>query len=212
MKYGFIWFLHLDKVIQFARIAVIPCLVWGFLAKIHSIFFALSWVLFFVSLLITLCTFFMHIPSTEKVEKAISQCERDFVEKQKTDFCKHRNVEILELKCFAANKGMRLCRKINERKIYDTLCMLAWVQTNEGLWLAYEEKPLWIDAPSNRGCYEIKNSEEFQVFKSPAGLGEVKLSFEIERDSFCVSCRDDYHCRDFINKYNISVIEKEEHF
>ena len=207
MKYGFIWFLHLDTPLQIARIAVIPCFLNGFFARIGSLSFFLSWAFFLISLLITLCTFFMHIPSTEKVEKFIFQYEKDFLERQKTEFRSHKNVEVLELKCFAANKGIRMSRKISERRIFDTLVLFAWVETQEGLWLAYDEKPLWTDAPADKQCYEIKNPEEIKITKTVADIGEIKLSFEIDGDSFYVSCRDDYHFRDFVNKYGIAIIE-----
>ena len=77
MKYGLIWFLYLDIPIQIARILVIPCFAIGFVSTIGSVLFIVSWVLFAVSLLITLCTCFMHIPSTTKVEKFISQYEKE---------------------------------------------------------------------------------------------------------------------------------------
>ena len=41
MKYGLIWFLHLDTPIQFARIAIIPLFVIGFVATIGSVLFIL---------------------------------------------------------------------------------------------------------------------------------------------------------------------------
>ena len=207
MKYGFIWFLHLDAPIQLARIIMVPCLIWGFFATIRSIFFIIAWTLFAVSLLITLCTFFMHIPSTEKVEKVISQYEKDFLEKQKREFRDHKNVEILELKCFAANKVLRLSRWIGKQKIYDTLVMFAWIKTQEGLWLAYDEKPLWIDTPSDRKCYEIQNPSDVKIEKSITATGDLKVSLQINGDRFLVTCKDDYHFRDFVDRYNITVLD-----
>ena len=207
MKYGFMWFLRLDIPVQIARILVIPCFVWGFFATIRSIFFVIAWGLFAISLLITLCTFFMHIPSTEKVEKTISQHEKDFLEKQKTEFRTHRSIEILELKCFAANHRLRLSRRINKRKVYDTLVMLAWVKTNDGLWLVCDEKPLWRDAPAERRCYEIKNPAEVQIKKETDTDDELKWCLKVGEDSFRVSCKNDYHFRDFTSKYNIKIVE-----
>ena len=207
MKYGFIWFLHLDKPIQLARIAIIPCFIWGFFATIRSIFFVIAWGLFAVSLLITLCTFFMHIPSTEKVEKFISECKKDFVEKQKTNFYKYKKVEILELNGFAANKGIRFSRRIGKRKIFDTLVMLAWVQCDDEVWLAYEERTLWGEFPADRRCYQIHNPSDVQIRKITTHDEEMKWSLQVEEDKFLVSCKDDYHFRDFVNKYNVTVIE-----
>lgn len=203
MKFGLTWFLHLDTPIQVARIITVPCLIWGFFAQIRSIFFVLAWGLFFISLLITICTCFMHIPSTEKVEKFISKYENEFLERQKTEFRNHKNVEILELKCFADNKKIRLCRRIGKKKIFDTLVIFAWVKTQDGLWLVYDEKALWKDSPAKRKKYQIYTPEEVQITKIDAIDGEIKWSLQVVRDSFRVSCKDDYHFRDFLNKYGI---------
>ena len=71
MKYGVIWFLHLDTPIQCARIGVLLFLALGFVVTIGSLLFILSWLLFAVCLIVTVCTFFMHIPSSQKVERFV---------------------------------------------------------------------------------------------------------------------------------------------
>ena len=206
MKFGLTWFLRLDTPIQIARIITIPCLIWVFFAPIRSIFFVLALSLFIASLLITICTCFMHIPSTEKVEKFISKYESEFLEKQKIEFRNHKNVEILELKCFADNRKIRLCRRIGKKKIFDTLVMLAWVETQDGLWLVYDEKALWRDSPANKKSHQIHAPKEIQITKIDANNDEIIWSLQVGGDFFRMSCKEDYHFRDFINKYNVTML------
>ena len=201
MKYGLIWFLYLDIPIQIARILVIPCFAIGFVSTIGSVLFIVSWVLFAVSLLITLCTCFMHIPSTTKVEKFISQYEKDFYEKQKTEFRKAKNINILPLTCFAVQKVPNFSRRIGKKKIRSTLVMLAWVKINDELWLVCDEQDLWRNVSHVTHRYQIASSTDVQIQQgTPNESGEVKWTLQVAGDRFAMCCKEDYHLRDFIAK------------
>jgi len=200
MKYGAIWFLHLDPLVQFSRIAVLISFVVGFITPIDSILFLLSWILFAISLVITLGTCFMHIPSSQKVEKFISQYEDDFCKKQETEFRNYEKVKIIPLRCFSNNSKVKMSRWIGSKKIYDTLVMLAWVETQNARWLICDEKPLSRDLGNTTKRYEIKDFKDVKIEKeTPDVDGEVNWSMKIDDVCLKFCCKDDYHLSDFLN-------------
>ena len=200
MKYGVIWFLHLDPLVQFSRIAVLISFVVGFITPIDSILFLLSWILFAISLVITLGTCFMHIPSSQKVEKFISQYEDDFCKKQETEFRNYEKVKIIPLRCFSNNSKVKMSRWIGSKKIYDTLVMLAWVETQNARWLICDEKPLSRDLGNTTKRYEIKDFKDVKIEKeTPDVDGEVNWSMKIDDVCLKFCCKDDYHLSDFLN-------------
>jgi len=201
MKFGTIWFLHLDALIQSARIAVILCFIVGFVTQIGSILFLLSWILFAIFLVITVCTCFMHIPSGKKVEKFISQYETDFLEKQKTEFRNCERVKITALRCFSNDARWNMSRWIGSKKIYSTLVMLAWVETKEDLWLIHDEKSLSTNQPNVTSRYKINDIGNVKVEKdTPDADGEVRWRLTVEDVTYQFVCKEDYHFRDFLNR------------
>ena len=200
MKYGAIWFLHLDAPIQFSRIAVLLTFIAGCFSTIGSILFILSWILFAIFLVITICTCFMHIPSSQKVDKFVSQYEDDFCNKQKTEFRNYGKVKITTLRCFSNDSKVNMSRWVGSKKIYSTLIMLAWVETKNALWLVCDEKPLTRDLGNTTKRYEVKDFKDVKVEKeTPNADGEVNWSLKIDDVCLKLCCKDDYHLRDFLN-------------
>lgn len=201
MKYGAIWFLRLDALIQFSRIAVILCFIVGFVTMIGSILFILSWILFAIFLVITIATCFMHIPSSQKVEKFITQYEDDFCKKQKTEFRNYEKAKITTLRCFSNDSKVNMSRWVGSKKIYSTLMMLAWIETKNAIWLICDEKPLTRDLGNTTKRYEIKDFKDVKIEKeAPDVDGEVNWSLQINGVCLKFCCKDDYHLRDFLER------------
>lgn len=200
MKYGTLWFLHLDALVQFARIIVILSFIAGFVTTIGSILFILSWILFAISFPITICSAFIRIPSSQKVEKFISKYEADFCERQKIEFRNCGQVKITTLQCFSNDSKVKLSRWIERKKIHSTLIMLAWVETQNALWLVYDKKPLNRDVEHTTKRYEVKDFADIQIEKeTPDADDEVNWSLKIDGTCLRFCCKDDFHLREFLN-------------
>ena len=199
MKFGTIWFLHLDVLIKISRWAVAVCFVIGFIIPIASSLFVLAWTLFALFLAITLITFFIHFPNDEKILKMISDYEKDFQEKLTNEFRNYQKAKVTTLQCFAVDKKRSLSRWIGKKKIYSKLVVLAWVETKEELWLIRNEKSLSHDRPSHITRYKIDSKSEI---KSEIGAedddGMVNWSLKVADESFRFCCKEDYHLRDFL--------------
>jgi len=201
MKYGAIWFLRLDALIQFSRIAVILCFIVGFVTMIGSILFILSWILFAIFLVITIATCFMHIPSSKKVEKFIADYEADFLQKIKAEFRNYQSVKLTTLRCYSNDSKMNLSRWIGSKKIYGTLTMLAWVETKDEIWLIQDEKSLTRDQKNVTTRQKINTFRDVTVTKEPADPdGEVNWSLQIADHTLRFCGKDDYHLRDFLER------------
>ena len=206
MKFGAIWFLHLDFLIKISRWAAAAFFVLGLTVPILGSLFVISWVLFGIFFAIALSTFFIHFPSNEKILKIISDQERDFEEQQKNEFRNYQKVKITTLQCFSIDKKTSLCRWIGKKKIYSELVILAWVETKDELWLIRNEKSLRHDRPAVITKYRIHSLEDVQSEKEAADSdGMANWHLQIGEESFAFCCKDDYHLRDFLNYKRLST-------
>ena len=142
----------------------------------------------------------MHIPSSQKVEKFISQYEDDFCNRQKIEFRNYGQVKITTLQCFSNDSKVNMSRWIGHKKIYSTLVMLAWIETKNALWLVCDKKPLNRDLGNTTKRYEVKDPTDVQVEKeTPDVDGEVNWSLKIDGTCLRFCCKDDFRLRDFLN-------------
>ena len=201
MSFGLIWFLHLDIPIQFSRIAVILCLIVGFVVPIDSPIFIIAWILFVICLIITVCTFFMHIPSNERMENFIAHYEKDFQEKLKSEFRNYSNVKITTLQCYDYSKSTKLNRWIGSKHIYGSLAMLSWVETKNEVWLIRDEKSLGRNTPNNMTRYKLDKFEDVSINIGSANInGEVIWNLQVNNEVFQFVCKEDFHFRDFLDR------------
>ena len=85
MKFGVLWFLHLDKILQCFKFFLIPLFVIGFVTPIDSKIFLVSWCLFGICALISIVVFAIRPPSNAKMEDFISKYQEEFREKVAAD-------------------------------------------------------------------------------------------------------------------------------
>jgi hypothetical protein len=98
-----------------------------------------------------------------------------------------------------------MSRWIGSKKIYDTLVMLAWVETQNERWLICDEKSLIRDLSNTTKRYEIKDFKDVKAEKgTPDADGEVNWSLKIGDVCLKFRCKDDYHLHDFVNHKDLT--------
>ena len=132
--------------------------------------------------------------------KMRAKYEADFCERQKIEFRNCGQVKITTLQCFSNDSKVKLSRWIERKKIHSTLIMLAWVETQNALWLVYDKKPLNRDVEHTTKRYEVKDFADIQIEKeTPDADDEVNWSLKIDGTCLRFCCKDDFHLREFLN-------------
>ena len=200
MHFGILWFLHLYYVIFLSRVSIIPLIIIGFYAPIHSFIFPLAWVLCALALVITILTFPINIPSTEKMKKFIENQETDFVHRIEEKYGKKRNFKMQLLKGYTFGK-LKLKNKIDNRPIYPYFVIIALVHTSDEIRLIAQKKSLLTRKPHDQTCLKIDTPETItiaeSVYDSTASIKRVIIRYEGNQTE--IYTKADYHYNDFIH-------------
>ena len=198
MKYGILWFLHLNVILPASKFAVVPFFIVGFIVPIDSFIFPLAWLLFAVCCVVAILTIRVQVPSTGMVTDFIEKNSLDFENKIKGEFKNSSSVEFLTLQSFAQKSTMKLSREVGRKKIYGCLVMLGLVRTNDELWLLRSDLTLYKKGEATTYRYKIENPADVAFDKQNIGEEEVKINVTINNEKFTVFCRDDYHLKYFL--------------
>ena len=198
MKHGIVWFLHLNRVIFGAKIAVIPLAIAGVLVRPLSPIFFVIWALWLVSVIVAGTSVLLRTPSSGAMEHFILSAESEFCDRQQKEFsARHRHVSVLYLRCYAADKRVRRGRILHDREIYGTLVMLALVTATDGRWLVRETQSLCSDSPRQTAVFRMDGAA-CGAKKYPAANGNAALVVKVGETVADVYTYDDYHLTDFL--------------
>ena len=197
MRHGIVWFLHLNRVIFGAKVAVVPLAIAGVCVRpLSPIFFAI-WFLWLVCVIVSIASLLLHTPSDGDMEHFILSAEREFCDRQQKEFSvRHNHVEVLYLRSYEKGERMRRGRVLHGREIYGTLVMLAVVTARDGRWLVREAQSLCADTPRQTTVFRM--DEESSAKKYPAAAGNVAVVVKAGRIVADVFAYDDYHVTDFL--------------
>ena len=198
MKYGILWFLHLNVILPFSKFAVIPCFIIGFIVPIDSFIFPLAWLLFAVFSVVAILMIRVQVPSTGMVADFVEKNSLDFENKIKGEFKNSNSVEFLTLQSFAQKSSMKLSRQVGRKRIYGCLVMLGWVRTNGELWLLRSDLTLYKKGEATTYRYKIENPADVAFDKQNIEEEEVKINVTINNEKFTVFCPDNYHLKYFL--------------
>ena len=197
MKHGIIWFLHLNRVIFGAKIAVIPLAIAGVLVRLLSPIFFVIWALWLLSAITAGASFLLHTPSDGAMEHFILTTEREFCDRQQKEFAqRHNHVQVLYLRSYAKDEKVKIGRMLHGREIYGVLVMLAVVSARDGRWLVRETQTLYADQPRQTAVFRM--DETSVAKKYPAAAGNVSLVVKVGEIVADVYAYEDYHVTDFI--------------
>jgi len=135
MRFGVIWFLHLDKFFQSFKFFLIPSFIIGFVTTVGSPIFLVSWALFGICGLLALFTLFIRPPSNTRMEAFITKYETEFKEKRLNEFRNHSKAEVQTLTCFADINQIKFTHALGRNTVHTCLVMLGFVRTKDELWL-----------------------------------------------------------------------------
>lgn len=202
MRFGIIWFWHLDKLLQSFKFFIIPFFILGFVTTVGSPIFLASWALFGICGLLALVTLFIRPPSNARMEAFISKYETEFKEKRANEFQKHSKVEVQTLTCFADINQIKFTHALGRNVVHTRLVMLAFVRTKDELWLVVDEKSLLSKRSAETKRYRLDNVKDVQFDQSPVDDDEMNLVIQIQNDTLNLFVRSDYHLRDFISRFH----------
>ncbi len=198
MKHGIIWFLHLNRVIFGAKVAVIPLAIAGVCVRLLSPIFFVIWALWLVCAIVAGVSVLLRTPSDGAMEHYILSAEREFCDRQQKEFsARHRHVSVLYLRCYAEDKKIRRGRVLHDREIYGTLVMLALVTAADGKWLVRETQSLCSDSPRQTAVFRMDGAV-CSAKKYPAANGNAALVVKVGETAADVYTYDDYHLADFL--------------
>lgn len=198
MKHGIVWFLHLNRVIFGAKVAVIPLAIAGVLVRLFSPIFFVIWFLWLVSVIVSIASVLLHTPSDGDMEHFILSAEREFCDRQQKEFSvRHNHVEVLYLRSYEKGERMRRGRILHDREIYGTLVMLAVVTAKDGRWLVRETQSLCSDSPRQTTVFRMDGAV-CDAKKYPAANGNAALVVKVDKTVADVYTYDDYHLTDFL--------------
>ena len=202
MKFGILWFLHLDKVLALVKFGVIPFFIIGFVVPITSPIFVISWILFGLCAVLALTTFAIRPPSDAMMEKYIAEYQDSFEERLNKDFRNYSGVKTKTVQCFADRKHMKITHILGRKNIHGYLVLLAIVQTKEETFLIREEKALYKTERAQRMKYQIMGKNDIQISETSLcdeDNSDLLVAVQLQDFSFSVFVRNDYHYRDFID-------------
>ena len=203
MKFGVLWFLHLDKILQCFKFFLIPLFVIGFVTPIDSKIFLVSWCLFGICALISIVVFAIRPPSNAKMEAFISKYQEEFREKRANEFRNYSKVEMQMLLCFSDAGKVKFTHMLGRKTVRSRLVMLAFVRTKDELWLIVSEKSLLSGRPAETKRYQLEHINDIQWNQTPVDEDEMAFVVRIQNDKFELFVRNDYHLRDFISNFHV---------
>ncbi|MBR3894443.1 MAG: hypothetical protein IKJ35_04775 [Clostridia bacterium] len=201
MRFGIIWFLHLDKLLQSFKFFIIPFFILGFVTTVGSPIFLASWALFGICGLLALFTLFIRPPSSARMEAFITKYETEIKEKRANEFRKYSQVEVQTLTCFSNANNIKLTHALGRNVVHTRLVMLAFVRTKDELWLVVDEKSLLSKRPAETKRYRIENVKEIKFDQTPVDEDEMNLVIQVQNDTLNLFVRSDYHMREFISRF-----------
>ena len=209
MQFGIIWLLSLGGFIWGARLSAVLWFVIGFVLPFDSVVFPIAWILFALSMIVTVITLFVHVPTNKQMEDFISRCEKEFKEILKSEFLAYPNVEFLTFQGFSNGKRIKATRLLERKNVHGYLViqnvhgylvMLAWARTKEDLWLVIDERPLYKSAPNVTSRYKVADSNDVRISYESIEDQEAKMTIQTNNNCYCVFCREDFYLRDFVNR------------
>lgn len=201
MRFGVIWFLHLDKLLQSFKFFLIPSFIIGFVTTVGSPIFLVSWALFGICGLLALFTLFIRPPSNARMEAFITKYETEFKEKRLNEFRNHSKAEVKTLTCFADINQIKFTHALGRNVVHTRMVVLAFVRTKDELWLVVDEKSLLSKRPAETKRYRIENIKDIKFDQIPVGEDEMNLVIQVQNDTLNLFVRSDYHLREFISLF-----------
>ncbi len=213
MKWGFMFFTYLERVIVITRISIIPLIIAVFLVPWNSnqtnamiqgnsgdmLMIVLG--LLILAVVISLITLPIHAPNSAKMARFIAKYELDFEDRLKEQFAKKRQVKIQLLKGYSYGNGLRLMRKVEGYEVLPYLVLVAVVSTTDGTWFVSETKSLMSTKPCERVDFYVEDAARFDLQEAPHNSNRwfKQLYIRYGESAVEIFAKDDYHYRGLID-------------
>ncbi len=199
MKGGIYWFLHLNKVLYGAEIALVIGIVAILFLPFGTPLYFLCIGVSILSFVIIVFLFAIQTPRDKHMEAFIEDAETGFEERHKRNFTeKHRQVKFYKLRCYAKSTAVRHGRMLHNRIVYANLVLVGLVTALDGKWLICETTCLLRKSDRETVTYRIDDANSIQVEKTPEDYENCKLVIRGGDVVLELHTHDDYHVRDFL--------------